>query len=368
MADLIARLGANKAPDLLHETAGVPWAYYAMQGPNSLLPVDDMIAELKGEYTESQMKHSYIDGHYRAVPFAVGPVVLFCRKDLFQKAGLKLPQTWDELLTAAQTLTQDTNKDGTIDIYGYSPNGGRQWMTQYEFHSYMMSNGAYATEEKGRVVFNSPKTVEALKFFIKLFDPKTAPPGASNHKYSDTQTNFIMGKAAMVFSFGYLPRRVSEQNPDIVPYVTAVPVPRHTLQIPRRSGGDTNSFFISAATKNPNEVKRLLRFILTKESTLEINQAYPGGNLPAQTSVRESKEYMENPVLKKFPEATKVLIDETKYSHFVGGEFVQNPGTGQMELKLPLPECVQRVLIDGWTPERAVEETHNKLVEMLGQK
>jgi len=366
-ADLIARIASGMTPDLVYEVEGKAWSFYAMQGKDSILPIDDLMEEYKAEFTPKMLKCSFIDGHYREIPYGVGPVVLFYRKDLFDAAGLKPPRTWDELYKAARALTQDTDGDGKIDIYGYTPTSG-DWMAQYELHSYLMSNGASVTDKDGKVVLYSPQALEALKFYVSLFDKDIAPPGAKNYKYGDAQTAFITGKPAMVFTFGYILRRIAEQNPEIVPYVRAVPVPRRSLDVPRGSSGGRNSLFIPAATKHPKEVKNFLRFLLAKENCLEIIQAYPGGNLPAMKSIRESQEFKDNPILKKFPQATETLIDECRYAARPGAEFVQSPYGGELEGKLSLRDCIQKVTLGGWSPEKALKWTDQRIREMFESK
>ncbi len=46
------------------------------------------------------------DGKYYSLPFNKSTNVLFYNKTLLEKAGLKVPATWDELKDAAKKLTQ----------------------------------------------------------------------------------------------------------------------------------------------------------------------------------------------------------------------------------------------------------------------
>lgn len=59
------------------------------------------------------------DARY-AVPLFPGTSTLFYRKDLFAEAGIDPAslKTWDDLTAAAKALTQDTNGDGTPDVWG----------------------------------------------------------------------------------------------------------------------------------------------------------------------------------------------------------------------------------------------------------
>jgi ABC-type glycerol-3-phosphate transport system substrate-binding protein len=56
-------------------------------------------------------------GNLLALPYVGNSQLFFYRKDLFQKHNLKPPTRWDDVLTAAQTISeQETNG---------APGGGR---------------------------------------------------------------------------------------------------------------------------------------------------------------------------------------------------------------------------------------------------
>ncbi len=59
-----------------------------------------------------------VDGKQYGLVHAAGTSLLIYRKDLADKAGLKPPKTWADLIANAKALTQDTKGDGKIDIYG----------------------------------------------------------------------------------------------------------------------------------------------------------------------------------------------------------------------------------------------------------
>lgn len=95
---------------------------------------------------------------------------LMFNKQMIEDANLEDPRdlyekgewTWDKFIEYCQALTQDTNGDGTTDVYGY---GGYQNDT---FGCLMMSNGTYvaanATEN-----FSSPEVGEVLKLMQDMY-------------------------------------------------------------------------------------------------------------------------------------------------------------------------------------------------------
>ena len=96
--------------------------------------------------------------------------VLYYRKDLYEKKGLKVPQTWAELEANAEALHDDST-------YGFVARGARDSIL-YNFTSYMFSNGGsfFKDPSKGdyTVTINSPAGLKALETYIKL--AKTTGP------------------------------------------------------------------------------------------------------------------------------------------------------------------------------------------------
>src|SRR6202044_2681797 len=82
-------------------------------------------------------------GRLMGVPINGNVDVLYYRKDLYEKHGLKVPETWDQLLEKVHKLT-DKN------LYGYVHWDDRD-STAYEFVNYMFSFGGdiYAKASAG---------------------------------------------------------------------------------------------------------------------------------------------------------------------------------------------------------------------------
>lgn len=102
-----------------------------------------------------------------ALPFNKSTYVLYYNTDLFEQFGLEVPKTMEDLLFAAMMLTEDKNKDGQIDQYGF---GFRT--TVDHFMTFLRANGGEAIEIKPdgtvKVIINSPEAKEALQFMYDM--------------------------------------------------------------------------------------------------------------------------------------------------------------------------------------------------------
>ena len=104
-------------------------------------------------------------GKLMGVPVNGNVDVLYYRKDLYDKHGLKPPRTWDELLANVTRL------NAPPDVYGIVHRNDRDGALA-DFANYMFSFGGdiFANAPAGdfTVVFNSPVNRRALEFYLTL--------------------------------------------------------------------------------------------------------------------------------------------------------------------------------------------------------
>jgi len=115
------------------------------------------------------------DGDLLGVPINGNVQVLYYRTDLYEAAGLTPPTTWDELLSNAKALSDDT-------VYGFVPRASRDSIL-YNFTPYLFSHGGsfFADPTGGdySVTIASPAGLAALETYIKLGQEAGPPnPGA----------------------------------------------------------------------------------------------------------------------------------------------------------------------------------------------
>lgn len=114
---------------------GTPPDVFAMDGPLypdwagrgvllNLQPyIDKSPGLLDGMYPNTLETYRRPDGFF-GLPRDLQPIVLFYNKDMFDAAGVAYPTanwTLSDLRDAAKKLTKDTNGDGKIDQWGFSP-------------------------------------------------------------------------------------------------------------------------------------------------------------------------------------------------------------------------------------------------------
>ena len=148
--------------------------------------VDDLLPAIRGGLSA--------DGKLYAAPFYGESSMVMYRKDLFDKAGLKMPDapTWDFIADAARKIT---DKPG--EVYGICLRGKAGWGENAAFITATANSfGARWFDEKWKPQFDQPEWKETLTFYINLMKD-AGPPGASSNGFNENLALFQSGKCGM---------------------------------------------------------------------------------------------------------------------------------------------------------------------------
>lgn len=127
------------------------------------------------KYYASTVRMHQHSGIQAGLPATFSIVINFYNKTMFDEAGIPYPTedwTWDDLVDAAQKMTQDVDGDGIIDQFGYVVG----WWPNFVYQ-----NEGTILNEEGRCGLTSPEAIEGLQLMVDLtLDPeqKIAPDRA----------------------------------------------------------------------------------------------------------------------------------------------------------------------------------------------
>jgi multiple sugar transport system substrate-binding protein len=184
------------------------------------LPLDDFMARDEAELQlDDILPVAWTLGEWQgahpAYPLAGYANVLNYRKDLLEQAGIAPPTTQEELLAAAQALT---NADA--EQYGIALLGAKGPAVAQDYMAWVQQHGGSILDAEGKPALNTPENVEILKFFGELF--KYAPPGATDYWWDQRETAFRNGNVAMME--GWSIARAGYENPDLSSVVGKVDI------------------------------------------------------------------------------------------------------------------------------------------------
>ncbi|NPV53886.1 MAG: sugar ABC transporter substrate-binding protein [Firmicutes bacterium] len=191
MLDLASRSGAYD----IFLLDGWLTAEYAKAG--YVIPLDDLLKNNKSEWFCEDFAPKYLDalrydGKLWGLPYYGHVGILMYRKDLFEKLGLGVPETTDELMTAAAKLTQKPDRygiafraikgeDNTIITTSWTWVFGGRWL-----------------DEKNMPVVDSPEFIKGVTW-IKDILQKYGPPDVSRYSWVEVEKAFTTGRVGMIF-------------------------------------------------------------------------------------------------------------------------------------------------------------------------
>jgi sorbitol/mannitol transport system substrate-binding protein len=160
-----------------------------------LLPLDKLGADYDADDLLPAIRAglSY-DGKLYAAPFYGESSFVMYRKDLFDKAGLTMPEkpTWEFIRQAADKIN-----DKAGGVYGICLRGKPGWGENAAFLTATANSfGARWFDEKWEPQFNSPEWKKTMDYYVDLMKAD-GPPGASSNGFNENLALFNDGKCGM---------------------------------------------------------------------------------------------------------------------------------------------------------------------------
>ena len=160
-----------------------------------LVSLDDLPADYKkADLLPAIAGGLTVDGHLYASPFYGESSMVMYRKDLMDKAGLKMPDapTWKDIEAAAKAMTDKANGQ-----YGICLRGKAGWGENMAFLTAMSNSfGAKWFDMDWKPQFDQKPWADTLAFYLNLMN-NYGPPGASNNGFNENLTLFQQGHCGM---------------------------------------------------------------------------------------------------------------------------------------------------------------------------
>ena len=267
-------------------------------------PLDELLGkDYVAGFEKATLDQAYVNDALQFAPFFTIPTGLLYRKDLFDAAGLQVPETWEEFIEVSQKLTVDENKDGSPERYGFAMVGSNNGSGGSRFIPIMRTFGATELREDGGgfvTDFDTPEATEAFQLYGDLVNKfKVVPPGPLQTSYGEAVSLMASDKAAMMVTGPHSIGAITTQNPELKGKLAGAPLPHASGEKPAASLGMLG-FSISSESKNKEAAAKYLKFILNKENQLAWNTAT--GRIPSRTDAAQDPQ-VQRDELKGFLDA-----------------------------------------------------------------
>ena len=330
-------LAAGKGGDVIHTHAYGWLEQFAAAG--YFTPLDQTnLPSLANVSAESQISGMYrADKKIYSLPFASQTLGLFINKDVFAKAGLTPPTTWDEFITVSKALKEK----GIIPL----ANGlGTSWFN--EMFVAIFTNPFVGADfagqlASGETTFKDPRYIAALGHLLELRD--YMPTGYEGVDYETSGQLFISGRAAMLAGGSFDIATYRGQNPAI--NMDFIAPPKAAAADPALAtvffdGG----YAVNAASPNQEAALKLVNWMGTKEFGDKFTELL--GNISPIKDVA-----INDPLLAEVAELNKTAAAHINVVYFryekpTGSELLQTNITKMMSGDMT-PDELGALLTDG---------------------
>ena len=382
-SQIAAAAAAGTLPDIVEAGSELTIAF----GEEGILdvPLASQIVKQIGEKRfykgVLKMLSSSEEGKYYGLPYHGWVQGIWYRKDWFEKAGLSPPDTWENILKAAKTFYKPEDNQYGI-LVGTKPDV----YTEQCFTHFALSNGVREFDENGKLVFNSPETLETIKFYRQLAEHN--PPGPQSWRARDY---YLQGKMAMFLYSTFImddlaiadaaagsltggnfsDLKGSTFDPQLVNNTGVV-----TTIKGKKPAGYGSIVALGIIKKESKEekaaVKKLVEFMYEPFSYITFLHMAPGGMNPVIRDIASMPEYLNDPkgIFKRYGlEKVKAIVEGLdSIGSFTSVEGRSFPQSGKIYSKMIIPQMIYSVTIKGKAPEEALELAEGEMMKVLKEQ
>ncbi len=274
------------------------------------MPEEDRKAYDLDDIIKTERDALSVDGKLYALPVYGESSFTMYRKDLFEKAGLTMPEnpTWEQIRELACKLHDPAN-----GVYGISMKGVSDYSQLAPFITLMHSFGAKWFDMNWHPQITSPEFKKALTFYVNLLKD-CGEPGASSVGFNEGLTLMSQGKAAI-----WVDATVGAsilQDPKTSKVVDKIGYARAPIQ------GSTNGsawlwasgIGIIASSKHQQEAFKFITWATSKEYIKLVAEKYGIVRMPPGTrsSTYQNPDYIK---VAPFAEETLKAIESADLTH-----------------------------------------------------
>ena len=293
-----------------------------------LVPLD----KLGADYDENDLLPAIrsgltVDGKLYAAPFYGESSMVMYRKDLMEKAGLKMPDapTWTFIKEAADKMT-----DKAAGVYGICLRGKAGWGENMAFLTATSNSfGARWFDEKWNAQFNTPEWKATLDYYVPLMKAD-GPPGASSNGFNENLALFSAGKCGMWIDATVAASMVTGKDSTVADKVGFALAPNDG------KGKNGNwlwawSLAVPAGSQKVDAAEKFISWATSKQYTELVASKDGWANVPpgTRTSLYKNPEYLK---AAPFAQMTLDSINSADPTHpsvqpvpYVGVQFVAIP-------------------------------------------
>ena len=193
---------------------------------DSFLDLTEAAADVIPDHFPSIIESQTVDGKLVAMPFFTDAPALYYRKDLLDKHGVAVPETWEELTAAAQTVMDAERAEGKGDLWGYVWQGSAYEGLTCDALEWVKSNGGgQIIEPDGEITIFNDNAVAALEM-AKGWVGTISPPGVLSYMEEESRGVWQTGNAVFMRNWPYAYATGNSDDSPIKGLFDVAPLPK----------------------------------------------------------------------------------------------------------------------------------------------
>ena len=294
-------------------------------------------------FSEEMLNYGRKNGILNAVPIAMNAETVYINQTLYEKYGLPVPETWDDLFKSAEVMQKD----------GIYPLGSADKATWLYFIAYAeQSSGKPILNENGKLNFTPAEFQMMLELYVRMVQEKVMPQVEYFDRLSLDNSGYGGTVAWVSDAKNYMDKAIENGN-------TVIPAD-YTAFSPDRSGEGwyakpATLYAVSVNTDHPKESAILLDFLLNSKEMALLQGIEKG--IPLSASARGYLE--EEGMLTGLQyEASLKMEENPKLAQIY--PFMENS-----EIISDFIDACNDVLYEKKSPEEASEILYQQALELL---
>ena len=282
-------------------------------------------------------------GSLFGVPYGSETSVLGYRTDIFEKHGLEVPETYDEMLDLACRIPELEPGMG-----GMSSRAASGHQASHAFLLHLAPLGGRVLDDQWKPIVNNEAGVAAANALKTIVD--CGPEGATSFAFGEALSSFLQGKTAMYLDTTVIAGQI--EDPSRSKVVGKVGWALHPMGV--RRGSQTGGFGIAIPknAQNKEAAFLLLQWLTSKKGDKLVAMA--GGN-PSRFSTHADPEVNAKfPHMSVFGEALKHADPDWRPIIPVWGKINADIGT-----------TLSKVLTEGLDIQEALDGVAERAAEIL---
>lgn len=280
----LASVLSDNPPDLVNLNPDFS-AVLAQKGALAEIP-QNRTAQFNPAITDSLVYNNKIF----LIPWYATSAVTIYNKELLAKSGVTLPETYDEIAAAAETVKKNTG------AYIFLPN-----ITENDTFLKILNKYGAASSD----LINSAKSEKVFGIFKKLYDEKLIPKETVTTTLQEALEKYMSGNIILIGAGANFLNMIKEnapstyQNTDVAPQITGehgqydFSLMNFVIPLKAKHKDEALEFALFLTNdKNQAELARLTNILAVNQKTLESDfyTKYDGNDLMAKARVISAKQ------------------------------------------------------------------------------